>query len=229
MKIIIFVHTCKIYEETRSKLIEDTWGKNKDNVVFITDNENSTLKNNIYIGPYKKGPTYHPENVIKMFNLFLSNYDDYDFYMIIDDDTYLYIDKLKSFLSYFDKNISYMIGDFLNWPYVYNKNHANNSTFVGDYTDWIGGGPGIVFTKKCIISYLALIKQFNIPYINHDVWLHKLYNLSNKKIHNIQRIHCPGFHQYGAEELYKQYDTKSNYLISIHLNHNLNLIDKYNL
>ena len=81
-------------------MIEDTWGKNKDNVVFITDNENSTLKNNIYIGPYKKGPTYHPENVIKMFNLFLNNYADYDFFMIIDDDSYLYIDKLATYLSF---------------------------------------------------------------------------------------------------------------------------------
>ena len=38
---------------------------------FITDNDNSELKNYIYIGPYQSGPTYHPENVKKMFNIFL--------------------------------------------------------------------------------------------------------------------------------------------------------------
>ena len=69
--IIIFVHTCKKYEESRAKLIEQTWG-DKKNIVFITDNNLSTLKNHIYIGEYKKGPTYHPENVIKMFLLFLN-------------------------------------------------------------------------------------------------------------------------------------------------------------
>ena len=52
MKLIIFVHTCKKYEESRAKLIEQTWGTDSD-VVFITDNEQSSLKNHIYIGPYK--------------------------------------------------------------------------------------------------------------------------------------------------------------------------------
>ena len=49
MKIIIFVHTCKKYEEERAKLIENTWAKNNSDVVFITDHEHSTLKNFIYI------------------------------------------------------------------------------------------------------------------------------------------------------------------------------------
>ena len=46
--IIIFVHTCEKYEESRAKLIEQTWG-DKNNIVFITDNKLSTLKNHIYI------------------------------------------------------------------------------------------------------------------------------------------------------------------------------------
>jgi hypothetical protein len=71
MKLIIFVHTCKLYENTRAKLLENTWANNKD-IVFITDNDKSELKNHIYIGPYKNGPTYHPDNVKKMFELFLS-------------------------------------------------------------------------------------------------------------------------------------------------------------
>ena len=149
MKLIIFVHTCKKYEETRAKIIENTWGKDNTNVVFITDNENSSLKNHIYIGPYKSGPTYHPENVIKMFNLFLTNYSDYDFFMIIDDDSYLYIEKLKQYLSFFDKNDTYMIGDFLNWIAP-----RPEPEFTCDYNKWISGGPGIVFTKKCIEKFL---------------------------------------------------------------------------
>lgn len=96
---------------SRAKLIEDTWGNNS-NVVFITDNPSSTLKIFIYIGEYKRGPTYHPENVKKMFELFINKYTDYDFYMIIDDGSYLYLDKLNMYLSFFDKNDTYMIGDF---------------------------------------------------------------------------------------------------------------------
>ena len=49
IKLIIFVHTCKLYEQTRSKLLKNTWADNND--IFITDNENSELNNFIYIGP----------------------------------------------------------------------------------------------------------------------------------------------------------------------------------
>jgi selenocysteine lyase/cysteine desulfurase len=66
MKLIVFIHTCKAYEETRAKLLEQTWANNTD-TVFITDNATSKLNNHIYIGDYLKGHTYHPENVKKMF------------------------------------------------------------------------------------------------------------------------------------------------------------------
>jgi len=78
-----------------------------------------------------------------MFNLFLTNYEDYDFFMIIDDDSYLYIDKLKLYLSFFDKNDAYMIGDFLNWIAP-----RTESDFTCDYNKWPSGGPGLVFTKN---------------------------------------------------------------------------------
>jgi hypothetical protein len=220
MKLIIFVHTCKAYEETRAKLIEQTWGNALD-VIFITDNPFSSLKNNIYIGEYKSGPTYHPENVIKMFNLFIEKYGDYDFYMIIDDDSYLYIDKLKLYLTFFDKNENYMIGDFLNW--IAPRSEIN---FTCDYNKWASGGPGLVFTKKCIETFINLIKIYKIPYSNHDVWLHYLYMLSDKRI---KRVDCPGFHQYNSKDLLKKYLKSDNNLISIHLEGNMNLIYDYHI
>jgi hypothetical protein len=219
-KIIIFVHTCKIYEESRAKLIEQTWG-NKKNVIFITDNNQSTLVNNIYIGEYKRGPTYHPENVIKMFNLFLNNYNTYDWFMIIDDDSYLYIDKLINYLSFFDKNDCYMIGDFLNWVAP-----RDEPDFTCDYNRWVSGGPGIVFTKKCIEKFIEINKNINIPYTNHDVWLHNLYQRSDKRI---KRVDCPGFHQYNSKTLLNKYSKQSNNLISVHLERNMELLIKYHI
>lgn len=221
MKVIIFVHTCKKYEESRAKIIEDTWGKDKENVVFITDNENSKLKNHLYIGEYKTGPTYHPENVIKMFLLFLNNYSDYDFFMIIDDDSYLYTDKLNNYLSFFDKNDCYMIGDFLNW--VGQRSEPN---FTCDYNRWVSGGPGIVFTKKCIECFLDLITVISIPYINHDVWLHHLYMSSDKRI---KRVDCPGFHQYNSTTLLQKYSKYDNNLISVHLERSMELLYDYHI
>ena len=220
MKIIIFVHTCKIYEESRAKIIESTWG-NKPNVVFITDNENSTLKNHLYIGPYKSGPTYHPENVIKMFNLFLNSYADYDFFMIIDDDSYLYIDKLETYLSFFDKNDTYMIGDFLNWAAP-----STEHWLTCDYNAWASGGPGLVFTKTCIEKFIYLSKTVNIPYYPHDVWLHRLFMFSDKKI---KRVDCPGFHQYRSKTLLQKYKKEDNNIVSVHLEHNLELMYDFHI
>jgi hypothetical protein len=218
MKLIIFIHTCEKYEETRSKLLESTWANNTD-IVFITDNEKSQLNNHIYIGPYQGGPTYHPENVKKMFNLFLERYNDYDFFMIVDDDSYVYLEKLKLYLSFFDKDQPYMIGDFLNWTYL-----LPEWNFRGNYDNWVSGGPGIVFTKSCITEYIELYNKHDISYCNHDVWLHELYKLSNS---TIRRVHCPAFHQYGADRLYKTFSKDSNNLISVHFTHDMSLLEKY--
>ncbi len=188
-------------------------------IVFITDNCESKLIKFISIGAYETGPTYHPNNVKKMFSLFLDKYSDYDFYMIIDDDTYLNVNKLKLFLSFFDKNDSYMIGDFLNWTHIHGANK-----FGGYYDYWIGGGPGIVFTKSCIIKYTNLYTAINIPFCNHDVWLHILFHNSDG---SIKRVHCPGFHQSGEEYLFEKYSSEKNKLISVHLNRNMSLLYKY--
>uniref|UniRef100_A0A6C0KS15 Fringe-like glycosyltransferase domain-containing protein n=1 Tax=viral metagenome TaxID=1070528 RepID=A0A6C0KS15_9ZZZZ len=220
MKLIIFIHTCALYENTRAKLLENTWANNKD-IVFITDNDSSELKNHIYIGPYEKGPTYHPNNVKKMFNLFLEKYSDYDYFMIIDDDSYLYIEKLKLFLSFFEKDEPYMIGDFLNWTHKH-----NNFKYGGKYQYWVGGGPGIVFTKSCIIEFMYIYNKLHIEDANHDIWLHNLFKYSNGKI---KRTHCPGFHQYDGENLYKKYSLNDNNLVSIHLNHDMSLLSKYHI
>lgn len=62
MKLIIFIHTCRLYEETRAKILENTWAKDNNDIVFITDNIDCKLKKYFYIGDY----TYHPENVKKI-------------------------------------------------------------------------------------------------------------------------------------------------------------------
>ena len=226
MKLIIFVHTCKSYENNRAKVIERSWVANRDDVVFITDNPSSELKRHIYVGEYEKGYTYHPETVKKMFVLFLEKYPDYDFYMTIDDDSYLYVDKLRTFLSFFDTGGSYMIGDFLNWPNI----HPSFAP-EGDYKNWIGGGAGIVYTKSCIRKYVDLYNKFDLPYENSDVWLHKLFELSDK---TIRRVHCPGFHQYGpgpniynGDYFLNPSSREDNSVISIHLNGKVSLLKDY--
>jgi hypothetical protein len=228
MSVLIFVHTCKKYEESRAKLIERTWGKDKENVVFITDNDSSTLKNHFYIGPYPL-PTCGHVNVLVMFHLFLQKYSQYDFFMIIDDDSYLYVDKLTTYLSFFDKSEDYWIGDFLNWVAL----RTTDPAFTCDYQKWPSGGPGLIFTKSCVEKFIRFINspETNSPSysnLNYDVWLHCLYMNSDKRI---KRVHCPGFHQYNATELLQKKKHanryQDNHLISIHLEHDLSLLFEF--
>ena len=222
---IIFVYTCTKYEETRAKKIESTWG-NKDNVVFLTDNPNSSLKNNIYLGPYREF-AIHPEIMKKIFKLFIENYSNYnifgkhyDWFMLIDDDSYLYTDTLDKYLEFQDKDDCIMIGDFLNW----NSNPKYKYELTYDY--WPGGGAGIVFTKKCILTFIQLSNTYNVPITNHDHWLHLLFLSSDKK--SIKRIHCCGFHQSIKHISEEELNNKSkNLLISIHFQHNMELLDKF--
>lgn len=229
LRLVVFVHTCKLYEESRAKRIEQTWANvNNPNieVIFITDNPSSSLKNSAYIGEYPTGPTYHPLNVLKMFKLFEIGYKDRDWFMIIDDDSYLYSDKLYEYLSFFDPSDNYMIGDFLNWPLFTNYASLN-------YKFWVGGGSGIVLSKSAISDFLTLIDKFRIELVNHDLWLHQLINAlelatsGQSNALKIKRVHAPGFHQYGGENLFKKYALESKHLVSVHLNGQLNLLDHY--
>ena len=116
-------------------------------------------------------------------------------------------------------NDCYMIGDFLNWI-KYNNN------FCYDYNTWVSGGPGIVFSKSCIEEYIRLILEKEVILANHDKWLHNLFESSNK---SIKRVDCPGFHQYGSQELlnkYSQSENKNN-IISIHLERKMELLKEF--
>ena len=166
-------------------------------------------------------PYLPPSKCKKMFCLFLEKYSDYDYFMIVDDDTYVYVEKLKLYLTFFDKKDLYMIGDFLNWPYI-----LPEFRFGGNYEYWVGGGSGIVFTKSCIQEFQRLFTTYDVPYINHDVWLHQLFKLSDGKI---KRTHCPAFHQYEEFPLHLTFSKEDNQMISVHLNHNLDLLQYYHV
>ena len=162
--------------------------------------------------------------------------------MLIDDDSYLAVDKLVNYLRLFSQAQSYLIGDFVNWP-LYRKALLEGlaSSCLGEpvnpndeYQLWPGGGPGLVFTRSSAINFLTIANEqiqkdehSNPPNINHDVWLHLLLKNTTS---NAIRVHCPGFHQYGNNEFFLDEDNEMrsllledgklarDRLISVHLN-----------
>lgn len=217
-RLLIFVHTCDKYIESRALIVQNTWAKNRNNVYFITDQPTDKLQQSICIGKYPPIFTYHPVNVHKMFQLFLSDQfaPHYDFFMFIDDDSYLFIDKLLKYLEFFNPNDQLIIADFLNW-----STHIPN--FTADYASWPSGGPGMIFTKSSIYLLLKQMEITKIPFNNHDVWIHNLYLKTNKKI---KRIHCPGFHQYQVPLLLSQTNIMHGSLISLHLEKHMELMEQ---
>jgi hypothetical protein len=216
MKLLIFVYTCAAYEKTRALLIENSWAKDNLDIVFVTDNPKSQLKNSLYLGEYTTSYLKDPLIVGQIFNRCLTEprFIDYDWYMITDDDSYLFIDKLKEFLTFFDENNSYMIGNYY-WKL---RSPAWNSH---EYK-WSSGGCGHVFTKSAILKLSSIIQTNTVRLQNEDVWLNEL----TKRNFTIQRVHCPGFYQWPEHPEYANDDKR---LISIHLNHDMSLIEKYHM
>lgn len=222
--VCIFVKTCSKYEKSRAIPIEETWGSNNF-VTFITDCEKSSLKNFIYLDSGNNGhPPISHEDMVYMFSIFLKQRTQ-NWLMIIDDDSYLYVEKLLTFLTFFDTNDTYIIGDFLSWPKYQN--------IELDYS-WPSGGPGIIFSRKCVEILLEILKRGKIIE-NHDALICTLFNISDKMA--IKRVHCPGFHQYAnlnffgygdaskelSIDLINEINTKNpNFLISLHLRDKLN-------
>jgi len=194
-RIVIFVHTCKKFEQ-RAKVIQRTWANGRTNVVFVSDSDSSVLKNAVNFGPYKtRGSahlSYHPETVTKMLELFQARYaSTHEWFMMVDDDSYVFVERLLDYLAFFPHDDLYLIGDFLNWS-LERRNKRRN------YELWAAGGPGLVFSRAAVPEYLRLIKALGLPPQNHDVWLHNLFVNSNQAI---KRVHGPGFHQYGYSRL----------------------------
>ena len=233
-KIIIFVHTCKALYEERTKVLQETWAKERDNIVFVTDDDkckDNAFPNFVYLGPYCRG--FDPIIVKKIFELYLEKYSHkYPWFMLIDDDAYLFVDKLADYLEYFDEKDCYMIGDWLNWiPYSEELPHINFTKKL-DYNAWISGGPGIVFSKSGVAEYVTMMERSDKYGLvdgmqnGYDVWLaYLLYFASDQK--SVIRIHCPGFHQYGDTDIIAKYPKDSKLLISIHFNKKMDELKRF--
>jgi hypothetical protein len=228
--IIVFVHTCAALDEERTKVLQETWTKGRNNVVFVTDDPTREEENFVYLGEYRRG--FDPIIIRKIFELYLEKYNDYKWFMLIDDDAYLFIDKLVAYLEYFDERDCYMIGDCLNWiPYV---NELPQIAFNKklDYNSWFSGGPGMVFSKSGVEEYLRMIYVSDkyglvddMKY-GYDLWFAYLFYFASDQ-RKVRRIHCPGFHQYGDTEIIAKYPKDSKLLISIHFNKKMDELVKF--
>lgn len=180
MKVAYIILTCKAYWETRA-----VWQKR---TVF----ENVPMEDIYYLGHTMKpeerlfswgaGDDYHslPYKFSDFFKY--SQLETYDWFVFIDDDTYLYVDRLLRRLRSLDSFSLYIEGHIL--------------THVA-HTEWgiyHSGGAGTVLSRpvyQAIQHYFqSITHEYRAPHWCADICL----GLWTKHIHGIQIIHSPEYH-----------------------------------
>lgn len=185
-KICYIILTCEKYINTRVNWQSDTCFKfinNKDCYYLSCRPVNS--KKNIYGWYTKDDYTSCPDKYIA----FLKNLDlDYDWYVFIDDDTFIFPDRIQKIVSQFNKNDYLYIGHLL--------------THLRDL-QYMSGGAGFIISKPTYLLLKKFISNSNMNSIQKKFY-EQLYGdvsfgiwikLINEKQHNnkIKLFNNPNF------------------------------------
>jgi hypothetical protein len=147
MKILISIITTRKYRESRLKYILDTWYKDVEDIIIVTDEESSELPM-IKFCDDDSYETNVPKNFFAI-NHFNEKNDNFDWYMILDDDTFLNYANLKKLLEKQDRESIFMLG------------HTNKGSFPQDPTlNYSSGGAGYVFNNKT----MKVLSKINYNY-----------------------------------------------------------------
>lgn len=184
MKICYIISTCNKYLDTRVKYQMETFLSNVDkNDIFYL-----TSKANIEKRHFGWNCMDDSQNITWKYIHFIKNMNnilDYDWYILIDDDTFIFIDRLKSLLDNYNKDELYYIGNELD--------HIKKQFCL-----YMSGGGGYAISNglyKLIYAYINKIGINNAyyPLINLKeqfcddlcigIWINEL--KSEYKIHQI--------------------------------------------
>lgn len=147
MKILISIISTQKYLESRINLIKNTWLQDTENYVIISDYDDTSL-NTVKI---TEDSTYE-SNVIKNFESFkhfYKNYSDFDWFLNLDDDTFLNYKNLKSLINTLSVEDIFMLG------------RINYGSLPDDTSlNYCSGGAGYLFNRKT----LEMLKDIDMTY-----------------------------------------------------------------
>lgn len=147
MKILISIISTQKYLESRINLIKNTWLQDTENYVIISDYDDASL-NTVKITE----DTTYESNVIKNFESFkhfYQNYSDFDWFLNLDDDTFLNYKNLKSLINTLSVNDVFMLG------------RINYGSLPDDPSlNYCSGGAGYLFNRKT----LEILKDIDMTY-----------------------------------------------------------------
>lgn len=137
---------------SKAKAVNDTWARRCNKTVFFT-NRPSTIPNVVYLDLAKDGREHLTDKVVRAFEYVHTHFTDYDWFLKADDDTYVILENLRHFLSYFKSNEPVYLGQ--NYK-LYTKQGYNS------------GGAGYVLSKEALNKLMFGIKYKNCPQDGND-------------------------------------------------------------
>lgn len=211
MNCCYIISTCDKYLETRVKYQMDTFLKdvNKEDIFYLTSTSNHEKRH------FGWNTMDDFQNITWKYIHFIHNMDsilDYDWYIFIDDDTFIFIERLQNLLKNYNKNDLYYIGNELD--------HIEK-----EFCKYMSGGAGYVVSNSL---YRLLYNHVKNVGINNSykhwcddlcvgLWINQL-----KSNNNIIQIDNKNFHI----EIHNN-EAELNNAITFHRIYNYELFDFY--
>ena len=182
MKLCYIISTCDKYIDNRVKYQMETFLKNinKNDIFYLTS------KPNIENRQFGWNSMDDPQNITWKYIHFIYNMNipDYDWYIFIDDDTFVFENRLKKFLLNYNSNENYYIG--------YELDHIKN-----EFCLYMSGGGGYAISNSLYKLINNYVKQTGINNSYEHwcddlcigLWIDKL-----KKEHHINQFNNSLFH-----------------------------------
>ncbi|KAL5279070.1 C1GALT1.2 family protein [Megaselia abdita] len=140
VKILCWVNTWPSNHKTRAKAVKETWAKRCNKVLFISTKEDPEL--DTVALPLKDGRQYLWSKIRGAFTYVYKNYfDEYDWFVRADDDTYMIVENLRYMLYQYDPMSPIHLG-------------CKFKPFVKQ--GYMSGGAGYVLSKEALRRFVEI-------------------------------------------------------------------------
>ena len=157
--LLVGVITAQKYLETRATAIYNTWGKEVSDIIFFSEQPNSTQQVEFPVVTLRGGVddnTYPPK--YKMFRMVQYLYDHYidqfDFFMRVDDDMYMKTQEMHELLQSIDPNVDLYMGR----PGT-GRIEDLQRLKLEKHEHYCMGGPGVVFSQSLLRKFGPMIDE----------------------------------------------------------------------
>ncbi|KAK7008583.1 glycoprotein-N-acetylgalactosamine 3-beta-galactosyltransferase 1 [Biomphalaria glabrata] len=223
VRVLIWVMTSPSTLDTRAKAVNDTWGPRCNKLLFFSSKADSSFP---VIGLNVSEGRSHltAKSSQAWMYIYKNHFNDADWFMKVDDDSYVVLENLRYFLS--DKNFS--------------ETHYFGHTFKRENLTFYSGGSGYVMSKESLrvlneVGYAKKLcdedgefedlrmskcmKLMGVPTVNTvDDQGRNRFNCLAMYAHLVG-LYPPWYYELDINGAKKGKDSISNYAISFHYNH----------